>query len=75
MIDQKEIEEDEVIKLAISELDEVKIKGIVADRIVKSNVELSNTKIEEEIKSDDVVISVSDTKDYIEPSLEDKYGL
>lgn len=74
MIDEKEISEVEEIKIAIAELDEVKIKSIVADRIVKQNVEMSKAK--SEIKpSDDVVISVSDTKDYIEPSLEEKYGL
>jgi hypothetical protein len=73
MIDQKEIEEDEEIKLAITELNELKIKGIVADRIVKSNIELSNLQVEE--KNEDVVINVNNTKDYIAPSLEEKYGL
>jgi hypothetical protein len=77
VIEEKELEENEELKLAISELDEVKIKGIVADRIVKNNIELNNIQKEEELvpASEDVVINVSDTKDYIEPSIEAKYGL
>lgn len=76
MISENEISENEEIKLAIAELDEVKIKSIVADRIVKNNIELNNIKTEEElILSEDVVISASNTKDLIEPSLEEKYGL
>lgn len=76
VIDENEIQENEEIKLAIAELDEVKIKGIVADRIVKNNIDLSNAKKEEIVEKDeDIVISVSDTKDLIELSIEDKYGL
>lgn len=77
MIDAKELEEVEEIKIAIAELDEMKIKSIVADRIVKNNIELSNLQKEEEdkINTEDVIVSVSESKDLIQPSIEEKYGL
>lgn len=76
MITEVELSENEEIKVAISEINESKIKEIVADRIVKSNIELSNLESgKDNDTSDDVVIVVSDTRDLIEPSIAEKYGL
>lgn len=72
MIEEKELVDNEEIKLAIAELNEVKIKEIVADRIVKNNIELSQIQKQE---NDDIVVNVSETKDLITPSVADKYGL
>lgn len=75
MIEEKELSENEEIKLAINELDEIKIKSIVADRIVKNNIELNNLQKEQEDKNTDIVINASNPKDLIPPSIEEKYGL
>jgi predicted nucleic acid-binding Zn-ribbon protein len=75
LIEEKELSENEEIKLAIAELDEVKIKSIVADRIVKANVELSNNANEDRTKDEDVIVTASESKDLIQPSIKEKYGL
>lgn len=60
MISEEEFETDEIISLALSELDEQKLKLVIADRIVEGKrpiasskkVEVAEAKVDEELRTD-----------------------
>jgi len=69
-ISEKDIEENEEIKVAINEVDEIKINTIIAKKVVeKATTELNETKT----KTDDVTIHINENgKDLIPQSLKEK---